>query len=214
MTVFIEFYGLPGCGKSTVSHMIAKKLRLRGETVIEPTYDLDHKYSRGIRKTIKFVKLVRFVVFNPGRYKRLTRLIKANGYRGLEIVSQAANIAPKLLTYEKATAHYVIFDEGLTQSAISLCQGEKNTVQNEAVLRSLCKQRTVQKFYIKVDVETALERMSKRDRHESRIEKTKNAGEQREALRTFEKQCEEIDSRLIVEEIDKDEIVSFIMMQL
>ena len=29
-TIFLDFYGLPGCGKSTVSHIVAKKLKDSG----------------------------------------------------------------------------------------------------------------------------------------------------------------------------------------
>lgn len=211
LTVFLEFYGLPGCGKSTVSHLVAEELRKQGKKVIEPTYDSDHKYSGSKRKAVKLLKLVQFAVRYPERYKRLMRLIKDNGYRGSELVSQAANITAKLWIYEKAKEDYVIFDEGLTQSAISLCQGKRSAVDNEAALYGLCKERTVRKIYIKVEAETALERMAGRDRHDSRIEKIEDAGEQREALRAFEEQCEGISAGFAIGSDSKDETVNVLL---
>ena len=51
----IDFYGLPGSGKSTISHLLADKLR--GEVdVIEPSFHIDHDYSvieRIIKKKYK-----------------------------------------------------------------------------------------------------------------------------------------------------------------
>ncbi len=39
----VEFVGLPGAGKSTLSHAVAELLRARGERVSEPTYDLTRR---------------------------------------------------------------------------------------------------------------------------------------------------------------------------
>jgi len=192
LTVFLEFYGLPGCGKSTISHLVAEELRKQGKKVIEPTYDLDHKYSAGKRKVLKFLKLLRFAAGHPCKCWKLRKLIKANGYSGLEVISHAANITPKLWIYEKSKEDFVIFDEGLTQSAISLCQGERSSVENEVELYSLCKKRNVRKLYIKIDIETALRRMVGRDKHDSRIEKIKDSTEQKKAILSVEEQCNRI----------------------
>ena len=43
-TEFIEFYGLPGSGKSTLSHIVAERLRSEGYAVEEPSYDIDHQH--------------------------------------------------------------------------------------------------------------------------------------------------------------------------
>ena len=214
LTVFLEFYGLPGCGKSTVSHLVAEELRKQGKKVIEPTYDLDHKYSDAKRKTLKFLMLLVFAIVHPQKNRKLTRLIIANGYKGTEMVSQAANIAFKLLAYEKADTDYVIFDEGLTQSAISLCQGKRNSVENEAKLYGLCKKRSVYKLYINIDIVTALERMAGRRQHDSRIEKITDALEQEKAIKAFEKQCDEISSEFSVNDETVEECVDNVMRQI
>ena len=211
MTVFLEFYGLPGCGKSTISHLVAEELRKQGKIVNEPTYDLDHKYSAGKRKTIKLLKLIQYAITHPRSYSRLRQLIKANEYSGSELVSQAANIAPKLWTYENAESDYVIFDEGLTQSAISLCQGKQNSVENETELYGLCKNRSVYKFYIRINAETALMRMAGRDKHDSRIEKIADVASRREAIRAFEKQCDRIALAIVVDNDLKVEAVNSIL---
>lgn len=191
-SVFLEFYGLPGCGKSTVSHLVAEKLRNLGNDVMEPTYDMDHKCSAGIRKIRKLLILGKYAVVHPRGFLQLARLVKKNGYTGSEGIAQAANIAQKLWIYEHADASYVIFDEGLTQSAISLSQGLCSSRENEAALYQLCRKRTVLKIYMVVSTAEVQRRMASRDRHDSRIEKIQDAAQREAALGAFERQCEGI----------------------
>ena len=205
MTVFLEFYGVPGCGKSTVSHLVAEEIRKRKKEVCEPTYESDHNYSAIKRKAIKFLSLILFAAFRPRKYKQLRTLIIDNGYRRLDLISQAANIVPKLRVYEKSRSDYVIFDEGLTQSSISLCKGKRESAENETDLFDLCDNiKTVYKIYMKVDVDTAIARMSKRERHDSRIEKLKNEADQRKEIELFNQQCEQIDGDIISVDASKE----------
>ena len=203
-TVFLEFYGLPGSGKSTLSHLLAEELRKQGKKVIEPTYESDHLYSSSKRRLVKILQLMRYAAIHPKNYKKLIQLVKANGYCGSEVISQAANIAPKLWEYEKADTDYVIFDEGITQSAISLCQGNRNSADNEAELYLLCRKRMIRKFYIKVDKETALERMAYRGKHDSRIEKIEDEAGRKEAIIAFEKECCRIGNGIYIDDSQCD----------
>lgn len=213
-TVFLEFYGLPGSGKSTISHLVAEELRRQGKKVSEPTYELDHLYSNSKRRLVKLLQLIRYAATHPKNYKKLMQLVKANGYGGSEVISQAANIASKLWMYEKSKTDYVIFDEGITQSAISLCQGKMNSVDNEAELYSLCRKRMTRKFYIKVDKETALERMANRGKHDSRIEKIDDEAGRIDAITAFERQCNAISSGLIIQGRIVDESVVSVIRQI
>ena len=212
-TVFLEFYGLPGCGKSTISHLVAEELRKQGNKVIEPTYVSDHLYSVNKRKYVKLLKLVSYFVIRPKNYIKLMQLVKSNGYRGSEVISHAANIVPKLWEYEKTNGDYVIFDEGLTQSAISLCRGSQNITENEAELYALCRNRPIRKFYINVDRETALERMKSRSKHDSRIEKINDEEEKQKALQRLEILCNAIEEYSMVSDLtgDTDSAVKIII---
>ncbi len=213
-TVFLEFYGLPGSGKSTISHLVAEELRKQGKKVIEPTYDTDHRYSPSVRKGIKLLKLIRYALLCPNKYRALSKVIIANGYTGTDVLSQAANIAPKLWEYDHARTDYVVFDEGLTQSAISLVINEGSSSENEKALYNLCKQRTVRKLYIKVSPETANMRMAARDKHDSRIEKMKDEIERENALREIETRCNAISSGLLIEEESIQSAVNCIIRQI
>lgn len=48
----VEFVGVPGAGKSTLSHAVATALRASGEIVTEPTYDITRGRDRRWRKAI------------------------------------------------------------------------------------------------------------------------------------------------------------------
>lgn len=213
-TIFLEFYGLPGCGKSTISHLVAEELRRQGKTVKEPTYDTDHRYSPSVRKGIKLLRLIIYAFLFPSKYRALSKVIIANGYAGANMLSQAANIAPKLWEYDHARADYVVFDEGLTQSAISLVNKDGSSSENEKNLYELCKRRRVRKFYIRVSPEIALSRMAGRDKHDSRIEKIRDETEKVKLMREFEALCESATLDFIVDAATKEESVGKIMMRI
>jgi len=211
-SIYLEFYGLPGCGKSTISHMAAEELRKNGNRVIEPTYDLDHRNSGINRKLKKIWRLVVFSVAHPKKSRKLRKLIKENEYSGAEALSQAANIASKLWAYYNAAADFVIFDEGLSQSAISLAKNTKKCPYNEQKLYELIKERKILKYYIKVDTETAIKRMMSREKHDSRIEKM-NDSDKYNAIKAFEARCEELYtsgklSRLVAFNAEKDAVLA------
>ena len=214
LTVFLEFYGLPGCGKSTISHIVADELRKYGKNVDEPTFDTDHKYCESIRKVIKLAKLVRYAFVHPQKYIVLKKLIQDNGHRGIDVLSQTSNIAHKLWVYEHGKADYVIFDEGLTQSAISMVKDGRNCSGNEQTLYDFCKGCLIKKFYIKVTVETALERILNRDKHYSRIEKILDETGRKNAMKAFEKQCEVINANLTINELDMRDSIKIVLQNI
>ena len=54
--------GLPGCGKSTVSHLLAERLRVEGFKVSEPSYSIDHQKPLW-RKIRKFLLGLYYYIF-------------------------------------------------------------------------------------------------------------------------------------------------------
>lgn len=194
-TVFLEFYGLPGCGKSTISHLVANRLRKKGKRVLEPTYDIDHKYSKFIRRIKKIYNALVFCVVFPHYTTSLTNVIKQNGYKGKELISQFINISHKIQIYHFARADYIVFDEGIVQSSISLTQTNKCTVDSINNLNSLlqmCPNRKIKSIDVRVSIEDALNRITKRTKHDSRIEKIENSNDRKKALVKFNQQCNNV----------------------
>ncbi len=182
--------------------------------MLEPTYESDHTVSPGKRKWKKCGDLLRFFFRSPKSCHALLRLVRRNGYRGGSALSHAANIAQKLSVYNHADFDYVIFDQGLTQSALSLSHTGKIPVgENEAAVYALCNSRSVRKIYLHVDREEALRRMAGRDTNDSRIEKMRTPEERRAALAVWENMCEKIPYNLFVENREIDESVSEILKE-
>ena len=211
LTLFLEFYGLPGCGKSTASHMVAAELRKQGKNVSEPTFDMDHKSSGKVRKVKKLLKLFRYAVAHPKKYKALKTLVSKNGYGGSGGLSQCANITQKLLAYEHEKSDVVIFDEGLTQSSISLSQGRMNAAENEKELFALCPKRNVKKIYVNVSPEVALKRMEGRSQHDSRIEKIEDPLLRENAMVVFHVQCDLIPNGNVIQDGSAEQMAAEII---
>lgn len=204
MTVYIEFFGLPGCGKSTISHKVASVLRRQGNKVIEPTYYIDHNYPRVIRKIIKLSQLLFLLIKLPKKSLQLKQLVKENGYTGSDILKQMSNIAYKINVYNLARADYILFDEGVLQSSVSLGNTPGRVICNEQKLLALCKNVLIVKIYIKTSVEIVLERLAARCEHDSRVEKIGNVKRQKEELNRISECLDAMNKDAIV--IDNDRI--------
>jgi ABC-type dipeptide/oligopeptide/nickel transport system ATPase component len=63
--MLIEFLGLPGCGKSTLSHSVAEQLRREGRAVNEATYILNHRRHKLERLLRKLGHLTDYAAHHP-----------------------------------------------------------------------------------------------------------------------------------------------------
>lgn len=193
LTVFLEFYGLPGSGKSEVSHLVAEYLRQMGKTVSEPSYEADHVFEKGKRKLWKLCGLFRLIVFHPLLYWNLVRQIAEAGCKGRDFSQLAVNIGYKLWAYEHPRTEYVLFDEGLIQSAVSMTVYGERDMRKMRVLIEPINNKRVTMFFICAEPQTVLQRLRGRDKHDSRVEKLESDSSRLELLNRFQKQCEIID---------------------
>lgn len=191
-TVYFEFYGLPGCGKSTISHELANHLREKN-TVFEPSYEIDHKLSSKYRKIIKTLKAILMVFLHPICFFRVLSIVSSNVSTLRDLVAQIINIAYKLLIYKgKHSCEYVIFDEGLIQSIISLKACKKRD-KNRAEINCLfdCfRGKVIVPIYVYTPIKDVLIRMDKRKKHEASVEKMHNDSEKIAYLDKTRKICD------------------------
>lgn len=192
--ISLEFYGLPGCGKSTVSHKLADELRTDGWNVWEPSYDIDRKYIPIIRKIVKLWKLFGFAIKNYELYTNICSLVKKNGYKGKDAMSHRINIALKVLSYLNCKEYdIIIWDEGVTQAAISLSFNSSCSIlENERSINGLIGDIRCLKIYVYVDIQTAMNRMELRYTCDSRVEKMKTVEYKHFFLNNFLKNCETV----------------------
>lgn len=191
----LEFYGLPGCGKSTVSHKLAEELRKLDYNVYEPSYVIDRiKGGSLVRKLNKILMLCLYRIFNGKRYFLVKDIVANNGYVGLSCLSQEANLIYKFKTYKSSlTADIIIWDQGLVQSAISLStNGIVSSSDNYMALREVCRESYVYPIYMKCDIDTSLKRMDSRKSNDSRVEKLKTEKEKLAMLKIIETCCDNV----------------------
>ncbi len=124
--LLLEFVGVPGVGKSTVSHAVADILRAAGIPCSEPTYEIDHGRSSSER-TKRKLKLAGFGTIR--RSERVAPWLGAIGASGQGSLSEAAK-ATLNWCYLIETARRAallpgvhVFDQGLCQAWWSLEYG-------------------------------------------------------------------------------------------
>lgn len=193
-TIFIEFYGLPGSGKSTLSHIVAERLRSEGYAVEEPSYDIDHQHPLP-KKFKKFAIGGYWLVFRHRQYRRISEIVKQNGYKGLTAFTMTVNVIQKMRIYNsRKHAEIVIIDQGLIQACVSLStNGDISTKENyEKLLCLMPNAAAASRIYIDVDDETAIDRMSKRATNDSRVEKLKDHNSKMEMLGRIRKEIKSV----------------------
>lgn len=186
---------MPGCGKSTLSHILANKFRNSGFDVVEPTYESDNNTNKFLRLLYKIYKTLCYLYTNTIDYYKLKKLVKDNKYTDWpSILRQIINIIPKLVAYNQKRNRIYIWDEGLVQSSISLAMiNDCNVQDNFKQLFDLTIKPKVIKVYLKTDVETSLFRMNNRTSNLSRVEKEKEPIRKIRLLIRFEECCKEFE---------------------
>jgi hypothetical protein len=73
----VEFLGLPGAGKSSLSHLVAAQLAEHGVTVAQPSYELAHGPQPRLRRLRKMLHVARELVTHPFATARAARIVGA-----------------------------------------------------------------------------------------------------------------------------------------
>ena len=183
--MFVEFYGLPGSGKSTLSHKVAERLRREGCTVEEPSFDIDHE-GVVMKRGKKMVVGVYWFLSHPAKYRRVSEIVRSNGYKGATAFRQTVNVIQKMRIYNKPHREkIVLWDQGLLQACISLSTTGiiKASENYEKLLPLMPPAASAARIYIDADDETVLDRISKRASNNSRLEKQKDSDSRHEMLK-------------------------------
>jgi len=121
--VHVEFLGLAGAGKSTVSGAVGAVLRERRIPVTEPTYRLDHVVSGYTRRALKFWYSLRRAIRRPWEGVRWARTVFGSRQRALVgswVETMNLLYLLELIRSESAVPGVHLFDQGLFQALWSL----------------------------------------------------------------------------------------------
>ena len=112
--MIVDFFGLPGSGKSVLSHLVAEQLKKVGYTVNEVSYNMDHYHGKKIRTLLKVKYTILLLVYYPQIFFHLfiTIIRKRQSLLSVNFYSYLFNIGYKVYEVKhNETADIIIFDE-------------------------------------------------------------------------------------------------------
>lgn len=193
----IDFYGLPGSGKSTCAHRLAEELREKGLRVLEPSYRMDHENSPRMRKFKKLVWAIRYSIAHPRKARALRSAIRESG---VPILKYFVNAAYKAAACEagKSRWDYIVFDEGFYQLSVSINMKQYRDPKKTAHgLCAVCRYPVVP-VYLRVEISEVMNRLQNRGEHDSRVEREPDEAKRIEMLRQIQSTCDALDAALTV----------------
>jgi len=186
----VEFLGLPGAGKTTMSRAVAAALRERRIPVTEPTYRVDHKVGNGVRQAVKLWYSLRRMIRRPLLSARWARTVLGSHQRALgSSWLETANLLYllELIRSEAARPGVHLFDQGLFQALWSLAYDSASPdviprLVLERVRRSL--PRTAVVVVVEASVTTVRARLLERPGTTSRLQRALTNGRSAAAFAT------------------------------
>lgn len=196
--ICLDFYGLPGSGKTVVSHKIAEAMRLNGHLVKEASYQIDSRQGRLGRIAVKTWYSICFMASHFSIYKALCEKVRECGYRGRDRFVQKVNLLYKFHALYSFRRGVLVFDEGVIQSSISLSMlGKKSAVELFLFFRELFPKVRYRAVHIHSDVDMALDNMCLRKSNDSRVERLDNLSARRKMLESIKTEVDGFDHVLM-----------------
>jgi hypothetical protein len=196
--MLIEFFGLPGSGKSTFSRLVADLLLKRGLAVEEITYDLDHRRPRVERLLVKLSHLLRYAAAHP-RYA-LSDLARVVATRQASLRDLGKSIFNWMfiasLASRKRSSHSItLLDQGVAQAlwSIGFAARQQNSLDLLLAEPKRAAFRPDLIICVRSNLQTIGDRLAARERRVSRLDAR---GQNHHALQCADSHGSAIISRL------------------
>jgi adenylate kinase len=196
--MLVEFFGMPGSGKSTISHLVARSFKLDGYLVNECTYHLDHCVRSPARQLVKSLGIARYAFNHPGNALAGTLSIKSTGQASTRDFIKSLTswmYAASLLSRRGRSPAIDILDQGIAQAVWSIGFAAQRDQWMDAILDGeiLITAPIDIVIHVTADVDVIADRLSKRTMQQSRAEAFTR---QRDILRRGAQHCANIVERL------------------
>lgn len=192
--IVIDFFGLPGCGKSVISHELARLFESGGININEVSYNMDHRNHPFMRLLKKTCSTLLYALFHPILFIDLIKVIGCNR-SPMNLISQIRNLCYKLFLLHDSKSVFV-FDEGFVQSSISITLGTDKSCSAifKTILNYIPKGTVYIVVHLKTTIQTSMENMALRKTKDSRVEKMNNINIQKLYMESFEEMTKELSS--------------------
>jgi thymidylate kinase len=188
----IEFFGPPGSGKSTLSHLVADQLRTKDIPIREPSYEQDHRKTIGVRQRHKLLQAVKQMIYNPVfSFRAILLILRSRQKNPKDTVKLAINLLYISQYYRECKRDHTVFmfDQGFFQAICSILFSATYRSDLEDRVFSLIEDLLSECCYVLVHVQadqaTAIARMKQRDSNDSRLEKLNDEAEMRRQLNGY-----------------------------
>lgn len=206
--VCIDFFGLPGCGKSTLSHLASQKLRSEGLDVKEVSYEMDHGNGTLLRTWKKIIATISLFLCNPSLFWRVSKILSPNGFSlfGKLYFKHIINLSYKICAL-KGHHEFILFDEGFCQAVLSMSINNDG-IRNECydfLICAIAADRRIINVYVKTDPDTALARIRMRNDGQSRFDNLSDDVTKKELVK-MESLCGSLPQTIVVENNNSENI--------
>jgi thymidylate kinase len=174
-TMLIEFFGLPGAGKSTMSRLAADLLLQRGIVVDEITYTLDHRRPGVERQLTKLGQLLRYAAAHPGR--ALSDSVRITVTRQATLLDLGKSIfnwtfIAAIAWQNRSSTNIAFLDQGIAQAmwSVGFAARHENWLDRlRAVTRGMALRPDLV-IHVRANLQTIGERLASRRRRVSRLD--------------------------------------------
>lgn len=172
--VSVEFFGLPGVGKSTLSNRIAEILSENEIPVEQNAYILSHQMNRLKRVLFKLLYVTKELVFHPYyTFVSIKTILMTQQKSAVDLVKVVFNwfFVSSLIRSNREYNGVRLFDEGIFQALWSI--GFSGKEESLAIMEALFPMMPLPQIIIvpEASLATVKLRMSGRQHHDSRLEK-------------------------------------------
>ncbi len=206
--VCIDFFGLPGCGKSTLSHLASQKLRCAGLGVKEVSYDMDHGNTSLLRTWKKIIATIRLFRCYPRLFWRVSKTLSLNGISlfGKLYYKHIINLSYKICALKR---HHesILFDEGFCQAVLSISVNNDGIRNNcyDSLINVIAADMRIINVYVKTEPDTALARIRMRNDGQSRFDNLSDDVTKKELVK-MKKLCGSLPQTIVVENNNSENI--------
>ena len=172
--VVVEFLGLPGSGKSSVSHRVGEILAGRGLPVSQPTFTLDHGPGKVRRTLLKSRYVSGEALLHPGESLRSARALRATGQdSGRLVFKMLFNwlLVSALIRRSRRVRAVHLLDQGIYQALWSIgLGGDDGCVTRAGAMLGASMPSPDVVAVIEADVATVAKRLEARGGRHSRAD--------------------------------------------
>jgi len=208
MLVCIDFFGLPGCGKSTLSHLASQKLRCEGLDVKEVSYNMDHGNTSLLRTWKKIIATIKLFLFYQRLFWRISKALSTNGISLFSKLyfKHTINLSYKICAL-KGHHDIILFDEGFCQAVLSISVNNDG-IRNDcygSLISAIASDRRMISVYVKTEPDTALARIRMRNDGQSRFDNLSDDVTKNEFVK-MENLCGSLPQTIVVENNNSENI--------